>query len=94
MHSLPSHQNKYAYKWLESTKTTEEIQVITSLHSQYQSLNCQLIDTHSESHVQWTHNRLALADHAINNNNTLTFYTDGSLANNKANAANPIMGAA
>src|SRR6266487_5969391 len=93
-HSLPPRQNKHACKWLESTKTTEEIQVITPLHSQRQSLKCQLIDTHPESHAQWTHNRLALADQAINNDNTLTFYTDGSLADNKANAADPIMGAA
>src|SRR6266487_4257688 len=92
-HSLPQHQNKHSCKWLESTKTTEEIQVITPLYPQRQTLHCQLIDIHPESHAHWANCRTALAEHANNNNNTLTFYTDGSLADNRTNAADPIMGA-
>src|SRR6266487_2278126 len=93
-HSLPQHQNKHPCKWLESTKTMEEIQVITPLYPQCQILYCQLIDIHPESHIHWTNCRTALAEYANNNNNTLTFYTDGLLANNRTNAADPIMGAA
>src|SRR5439155_25411604 len=58
-HSLPQHQNRHQCKWLESTKTIEEVQVITPLHHQRQTLHSQLIDIHPASHERWTHCRLA-----------------------------------
>src|SRR6266487_6740664 len=88
-HSLPQHQNKHPCKWLESTKTTEEVQVITPLHPQCQTHHCQLIDTYPESHERWTECKLTLANHAADNDDTLSFYTDGLLADNRTNAVDP-----
>jgi len=92
-HTMPSHQNKHVRKWRESTEVTEEIQVITPNHPQRTDYQGQLIDIHPDGIAQWNRTRERLAEAAITNNGPLVFYTDGSLADNKNNEADPIMGA-